>query len=237
MILRRLECSCEGLWLSSNGRTHCLINMVWKNLHRVYFSKVGASRKFRHTMNYQGISCRNPCGLFVQESFFGLLYLHLLSWSGLGQSRPLRQMKDLTLQWSQAFDIVCELSLIIQSLESTIDPSGGQHFKYTTVVIMMFKERSSEVGTPNLSELKRRCLTWPIRTPCQTYKSTISVAFKSLPWHLVLYNHPLVIVKHLPFLSPKLGVCTQLNTPQTLQNVKSGAKLPTKPWVFERLWR
>ena len=53
--------------------------------------------------------CRTPCRLFIHEVFFGPLGLHLRVWSELGQSPPFRPMRALTLQWSWAFSLVCEL--------------------------------------------------------------------------------------------------------------------------------
>ena len=59
------------------------------------------------------LPCRTPCGLFIHKLSFGPLGLHLLVWSELGRSLPFRPMRVLTLQWSWAFSIVCEVALII----------------------------------------------------------------------------------------------------------------------------
>ena len=40
-----------------------------------------------------------------------LLGLHLLVWSELGRSPPFRRMRALTLPWSRAFSLVCEVAL------------------------------------------------------------------------------------------------------------------------------
>ena len=44
--------------------------------------------------------CRTPCRLFIHELFSEPLDLHLLVWSELGRSPPLRPIRALTLQWS-----------------------------------------------------------------------------------------------------------------------------------------
>ena len=55
--------------------------------------------------------CRNPCGLFIHEVFFGPLGLHLHVWSELGRFLPFRPIRALRLQWSWAFNLVCEVAL------------------------------------------------------------------------------------------------------------------------------
>ena len=52
-----------------------------------------------------------PCKLFIHEVFFGPLGLHLSVWSELRRSPPFRPMRALRLQWSQAFNLVCEVAL------------------------------------------------------------------------------------------------------------------------------
>ena len=54
--------------------------------------------------------CRTPCRLFIHE-FFGPLGLQIRVWSELGQSPPFRPMRALRLQWSWAFNLVCEVAL------------------------------------------------------------------------------------------------------------------------------
>ena len=55
--------------------------------------------------------CRTPCRLFIHELSFGPLGLHLLVWSELGRSPPFQPMRALTLPWSRAFNLVCEVAL------------------------------------------------------------------------------------------------------------------------------
>jgi hypothetical protein len=47
----------------------------------------------------------------IHELFFRPLGLHLLVWSELGQSPPCWRMRALTLSWSWAFNLVCEVAL------------------------------------------------------------------------------------------------------------------------------
>jgi hypothetical protein len=55
--------------------------------------------------------CRTPCRLFVHELFLGPLGLHLLVWNELGRSPPFQPTRALTLPWSGAFNLVCEVAL------------------------------------------------------------------------------------------------------------------------------
>ena len=57
------------------------------------------------------LPCRNPCRLSIHEVFFGPLGLHLRVWSELGRSPPFWPMRALRLQWSWAFNVVCEVAL------------------------------------------------------------------------------------------------------------------------------
>jgi hypothetical protein len=59
------------------------------------------------------LPCRTPCGLFIHKLSFGPLGLHLLVWIELGQSPQFLLMRALTLQWSWAFSLVCEVALSI----------------------------------------------------------------------------------------------------------------------------
>ena len=56
--------------------------------------------------------CRTPCRLFIHEVFFGPLGLRLCVWSQLGWSLPFQPMRALRLQWSWAFNLVCEVTLM-----------------------------------------------------------------------------------------------------------------------------
>ena len=58
--------------------------------------------------------CRTPCRLFIHGLSFEPLGLHLLVWSELRWSPPFRPMRALTLPWSRAFSLVCEVALIYQ---------------------------------------------------------------------------------------------------------------------------
>ena len=51
---------------------------------------------------------RTPCRLFIHELFFGPLGHHLRVWSELGRSPPFHPTRALRLQWSWAFNLVCE---------------------------------------------------------------------------------------------------------------------------------
>ena len=55
---------------------------------------------------------KTPCRLFIYEVFFGPLGLHLHVWNEFGRSPPFWPMRALRLQWSQAFNLVCEVALI-----------------------------------------------------------------------------------------------------------------------------
>ena len=55
--------------------------------------------------------CTTSCRLFVHGVFFGPLGLHLRVWIELGRSPLFRPMKALRLQWSWAFNLVCEVAL------------------------------------------------------------------------------------------------------------------------------
>jgi hypothetical protein len=59
---------------------------------------------------------RTPCRLFIHKLFFGPVGLHLLVWSELGLSPPFRPMRALTLPWSRAFSLVCEVALTFPSI-------------------------------------------------------------------------------------------------------------------------
>ena len=59
-----------------------------------------------------GPMCRTPCILFIHEVFFGPLGFHLHVWSELGRSPPFQPMRALRLQWSWAFSLVCDMTLI-----------------------------------------------------------------------------------------------------------------------------
>ena len=63
-------------------------------------------------------SCRTPCRLFIHDVFFGPLGLHLRVWSEFGQSLAFWPMRTLRLQWSRAFNLVCEVALSITILHT-----------------------------------------------------------------------------------------------------------------------
>ena len=56
--------------------------------------------------------------LFIHDIFFGPLGLHIPVWSDPGGSWPFWPMRDLRMQWSRAFNLVCEMALS-QSKEMT----------------------------------------------------------------------------------------------------------------------
>ena len=127
LTLRRVNCEC--FWLSFKCCTSCLITTVCKNLCHVYFLGCGIDANF-------GIWW-NPMDFSSMVISLDPRTLNLLLWDGLGQSRPFWLMRDLRMQWSHAFGLMCEMSSIVLSLESTINPSSGQHVKYTSCVIMV----------------------------------------------------------------------------------------------------
>jgi len=59
------------------------------------------------------LPCRTPCRFFIHKLFFRLLGFHLLVWSELGRSPSFLPIRVLTLQWSWAFNLLCEVTLII----------------------------------------------------------------------------------------------------------------------------
>ena len=54
-------------------------------------------------------SHKNLCRLFIHDCFFGHLGLHLPMYIGLICSRTFRPMRDLRMQWSRAFNRMCEM--------------------------------------------------------------------------------------------------------------------------------
>ena len=54
--------------------------------------------------------CHAPCRLFIHKLFFGPLGLNLQVWSELGRSPPFWPLRALTLSWSWAFSLVCEVA-------------------------------------------------------------------------------------------------------------------------------
>jgi hypothetical protein len=61
--------------------------------------------------------CKTPCRLFIHKLSFGPSGLHLLVWSELGRCPPFRPMRALTLPWSRAFSLVCEVALRLWNKE------------------------------------------------------------------------------------------------------------------------
>ena len=61
------------------------------------------------------LPCRIPCRLFIHKLFSEPLGLHLLVCSEVGRSPPFRPMRALTLPWSWAFSLVCEVALRLHS--------------------------------------------------------------------------------------------------------------------------
>ena len=77
-----------------------------------------------------------PCRLFIHELFFGPLGLHLLVWSELGRSPPFQPMRALTLPWSRAFILVCEVTLSVmyttfKGLKLNVMRSQTWHYSYS----------------------------------------------------------------------------------------------------------
>ena len=101
-------CDCEGHWFSSKG---CITGLVCWNLHQVYsllevgLMQILATQCF--VVSYVGIHVN----FFVHDNFSGSLGLHLLVWSELGWSLPFRPTRDLIMQWSLVFSLVCKVAL------------------------------------------------------------------------------------------------------------------------------
>jgi len=107
-------CSYEGPWFSSKSRTN---DMVCYNLRHACLLKVNLVFLANHeTKFFYSPTCRKSFKLFTHDSFLGPLGLHLLVWSELGRSKPFRPMRDLTMQWSCAFSLVCEVAFIGHSV-------------------------------------------------------------------------------------------------------------------------
>lgn len=70
--------------------------------------------EFRRTVKYS-LPFRNPWRVFIHGTFFGPLGVaHLLVWSELWQPFYLYiylPIRDFIMQWSQAFNLVCEVVL------------------------------------------------------------------------------------------------------------------------------
>ena len=64
--------------------------------------------------NIYTMSCRNSSRFFIYDNIFGPWGLYLLVWSELGQSQPFSSMRDLRMQWSWAFRLVCQVALSIE---------------------------------------------------------------------------------------------------------------------------
>ena len=86
--------------------------------------------------------CRTPCRLFIHKLFFGPLGLHLLVWSELGRSPPFRPMRTLTLPWSRAFNLVCEValspSLQLRQVQWALYTSLALHLKSLTSLFYFY---------------------------------------------------------------------------------------------------
>ena len=102
--------------LDKNIKTTMAINgnylniVVCRNLRQAHFFEVGLMQIMANNKNLiHSMPCRTPCWLFIHEIFFGPLGLHLLVWSELGWSPPLRPMSALGLHWYRAFGLVCEV--------------------------------------------------------------------------------------------------------------------------------
>jgi hypothetical protein len=79
--------------------------MVYRNFPQAHLLEVGLTQI---PVDHAPLSIICHVGLHVD---FGPLGLHLLVWNELGQSPPFRPMRALTLPWSRAFSLVCEVAL------------------------------------------------------------------------------------------------------------------------------
>jgi hypothetical protein len=77
--------------------------------------------------------CKTPCRLSIHEIFFGPLGLHLRVWSELRRSPPFGSMRALRLQWSQAFSLVCEVTLSTHTFRNKFDLPFAQLLSYHCV--------------------------------------------------------------------------------------------------------
>ena len=98
-------CDCEGPWPSSKGRTNCLIDMVCHILLEGLF--LGGGRDANSSVScdiIRSLSCRNPCRRFIHDDPF-------LVWSELERCWAFsRSMRDLRMEWSWVFGLVCEVA-------------------------------------------------------------------------------------------------------------------------------
>jgi hypothetical protein len=86
--------------------------MVCWNLCHAHLKEVGLTQiPTYHGTLLINLSCKNPCRFFIRDSFCRLLDIHLLVWSELGRLWPFWPMKDLRMQWSWAFSLVCQVVL------------------------------------------------------------------------------------------------------------------------------
>ena len=77
--------------------------------------------------------------------FFGPLGLHLLVWSELGWSPSFRQMRALTLSWSGAFSLMCEVALKLMHMEEHLYLSYLFH-RLLNICIMRLANFGARVG-------------------------------------------------------------------------------------------
>ena len=110
MSQRPWPCHCVGFQLSSKGRA---TNMVCRNLYQDYLWEMGMTQILTdHEPLFTNFSCKTLCRLVNYDNFFRPWGLHLVGWIELGRSRPFRPIRDLRMQWSQAFSLMCEVAFI-----------------------------------------------------------------------------------------------------------------------------
>ena len=90
-------CNCEGNWFLSRH----IIDMVYWNLCQAYLPKVDLMQIPTNHEILFNLLCKIQCWLFIHDDFFRSL--GLLVESELGRSLPFPPMRDLRVQWSQAF--------------------------------------------------------------------------------------------------------------------------------------
>ena len=106
-------CGCEGPQLSSKRPYHLF------NYHDMLEFAYGLPLKGAHNENSNNHNTtflvnhvRIHADFFIHDNFFGLVGLCLLVCIELGQSWPSQPMRDLRMQWSWAFNLVCKVTLV-----------------------------------------------------------------------------------------------------------------------------
>ena len=97
------------------GRPNCLKPLTLTSYVEICISPTSwrsTYHKLWKTWNIiHGLSYRNPFRLYIHDSFYDPLGLHLLMWKWTWTASPFRPMRDHKMQWPRAFNLVCEVAL------------------------------------------------------------------------------------------------------------------------------